>query len=646
MRTHASRRLPALTLAAAATALAVPTRDARACGPEFPPDLLSNRGRSLLDLREGIFADEAVALVPPPSRRYDVVADGAVDPRTESLLEGAFYAAGARAFHAGDLAAAAHAFEAILALPPAARRHRSTFAAYMLGRVRDGDAAIRAYQQVRALTDAGFLDEAGLAASSLGQEARLHYRAGDTATAVRLYAEQAAHGHGDGATSLLIVVRDGIRVDHGAELAASPIGQRLLAAYLYSRRDELTDEQYADLVDRLAALPAVAGADRLAAAVYRAGDWDRAASLVARADDSAIARWVRAKLALRAGDTATAERLLASIADADPAAPDRVSGERTALALAGDRPLDAMAHAWRARATFPEDALHVAERVLTIDELIAFVDALPGDAPAHAPDDVVADDLDDDFVDVDSWWAMTTTDLRLTLARRLMRAGRYAEASPYFTPALRPTALAFATAMTRAARTGDRFVRARALYDASRIARRDGLEILGTSLGPDWAFYDAQFDPSDHGRDPIAPDPWTGAVERARIAASAPSDPHRYHYRFLASTLAEQAAELMPHQSQAFAASLCWSARHIFYRDSERVQRLYARYVDRGPAAVDMDFGQTCPEPEFDRARRFLRPPRAPAPRWPLAVIVALAGVTVVALVRRLRPLGRQVPRP
>ena len=186
-----SERLRPKLLITASLALALATvvapRPAVACGPDFPPSLLLDRGDTLGTLPDGWFLEEVAYLV-QPAHPYPYVADAGPPPADVGTRERALY-------EAGDYAG-------VLALPAAQRRHRSTWAAYMLGRTHGWPEAAASYRQVRALVDAGFADDAGLAASSLGQEARLHLAHGDRVTAVKLYAEQAALGHPDGAPAV------------------------------------------------------------------------------------------------------------------------------------------------------------------------------------------------------------------------------------------------------------------------------------------------------------------------------------------------------------------------------------------------------------------------------------------------------------
>jgi hypothetical protein len=578
--------LAALATVAALATLAAP-RPARACGPDFPVSLLHDRADTLGTLPEGEFLTEVAYLV-EPRRSYP--------------------------YSAQDVAPAGPVRDA-----------------YLRGRDGDGVDAIRAYQQVRALVDAGFEDGAGLALSSLGQEARLHLRRGDDVTSVRLYAEQAALGHPDGATSLLFVVRAIVEGAGERQLLRDPVGQRLLATYLATRGPELDGATAERLWRELAAIPDVAGADQLAVVAYQRGRWARAAAFAERAGDAPRARWVAARLALRAGDRAAADRQLAVATDAFrargacTAVEPRLAGERAALAIADGRMTDALALAWSMRAEHPDDVTYVAERLVTIPELIAFVDRLPG---AGAP---VADHEP---------WILDDDALRALLGRRLMRAGRHLEAAAYLGPAARAPALVFALAMGRAGAVADPIDRARALYQASRVARSDGLEIMGTAHAPDWELYGAQYDRfayEEHGL--VA---GRGLGELARVAASAPARGERYHYRRVAAALALDAAALVPPRSQARAALRCWAARHV-HRD--------------GP----------CAEPDFAGARQVSWTPPPPPPpsdgRWRgpfargygrlwlrrlglLAAGFAAAGLLVLGLTASARRWRRFAPRP
>lgn len=621
-------------------------REVEACGPEFPTSLLSNRPSSMLELPDGVFVIEASKLVPRPTVAYSVREGSQWRPQGGSAQERELYDQGAQAYHNGDHALAQTLFKKLLQLPAEQRLHRSTWAAYMLGRLGSGSQSVNAYAMVRDLVAQGFRDELGLAASSLGQEAREHLNSGDLPRAVALYAQQAAHGHSSGATSLLFLARQAAHRPTSL-LLQDPLGQRLLGVYLYTRRDELTDTQAYALLETLANADTLAGSSALAAAAYREAQWELADRLAVHDPSASLSRWVLAKLALRRGDRARARALLeevrkeqiASPQQCDPRALSRVPGELAIIALAQGRMMDAMKRAWAARHQH-SGALYIAERVLTLAELTAFLQNPP-------PDEIELEA---------NWYnAVSMTSLRDLLGRRLMRAGlrdltannpaqaelHFTQALSYLTESNRVAALVLAGSLQQAADSAAPINKARALYHASSLARSYGMETLGTSQSPDWAVTDGSLD-LDAWRASEPPGTWIHEYEKQRTRASAPASNQRFHYRWLASELAEASADLLPPQSQAFAATLCHSARYIFNRDSHRLEALWKRYVREGPA-VDFasDFGQACPEPDFLGARRY----RPKAPRRPWLEFAAMFALLLAMGLVTHRVRRRSIPR-
>ncbi|MEZ4403558.1 MAG: hypothetical protein R3B06_26275 [Kofleriaceae bacterium] len=700
-----------LLAAAALAALAVTARPADACGPYFAMELLRDRSATIGDLPEGIFDDEAARLVPP----MEVFRPRTTPAPPPGVVEAALYAAGAEAFHrwrgSADPAptAAAEAvrgFRAVLALPGPLRRGLSTSAAYSLARMNVDGRALAWCAEVRRLAEAGYVDPDGLVLACMRME---QARTTDDERAMTLAAERAALDHLGAVEDLYGIVTQTIADADEATLVATPLGQRLLAAYLYARSGELAEETRDRLWRAIDRLPTPSGADRFAAAAYLGGEFDRAERLIAGAGDAAesdVGRWVRGKLAARRGDLDDAARLVCAAADAMPAATacpdfrcgaylprDRARGECAALRLAIDQPVAAMAAAWAVRGRYA-DATYIAERVLTLDELgqfVASVAAARPPAPAAGADATAVDETDAiDETYADSWVDVTPDTLQALYGRRLMRAGRYADALPWLPEEDRAAAEAYAEAITRRDRATRDVDRAAALYDASRIARADGMELLGTEHSPDWALYGGSFD-VDGYRAPYIPEPpspvdpadypdpadlaaaqaafverqaevvqaqaeaatWQAnndryitAAERARVAASAPASPERFHYRFLAADQAEAAADLLPHGTQAFAATLCWSARYIAMRDTDRLERLWERYVAQGPrvdialSGGDLDFGEDCPAPLFAAV--------APEPAPPPVGQLLGAGLAMLGLgmglawwLRRRRPAMR-----
>lgn len=618
--------------------LSVPLRPARACGPDFPPEALREREHTLATLPESDFQFEAMRLVPKPPEAFLVVEgnepagvrDGGGARETE------LYLAGARAFTDGRWDEAREHFEAVLALPAEERRHFSSFAAFMLGRLEQDSPETRPqaeahYAQVREWVGQGFADPLGLAVASLGQEARLHLQDGDDVGALQLYAEQAAHGSTSGAASLLFVARalskDETRLRRALQ---APVGQRLMAAYAWTRgheeiwvgdSDATVHPPLASLLDALAAVPGLAGADRLAATAWREGRFD-VAERFADVERTPLAAWVKAKLALRRGDASAADRWLAEAAEGFPKTENwqtreyeysirpyvDVESERTLLALmrgdfhaAGEHVLQTCA--W-------PDIAYVTERVLEVDEVQRLL-------AQHASGPELQ--CTPEFL----WYSeeplpTLNARLRLLLGRRMLREGRGAEALEYFrgTKWEEPSRQ-YVEALDRA-RSAWRVVdQAQALYAASRLARRDGMELLGTETKPDWAWALGEFEVNEfqveatpaegapRASSVLAPLTFVPDAEQARLNAHAPQHAVRYQYRATAADLAEKAAALVPTRSQAYAALLCHAARYTSRFEPERSQAFWDTYVKKGALLHEpMVFGQSCPEPDFERLRQ------------------------------------------
>lgn len=558
------------------------------------------------------------------------------------------YTLGAIAFKKGDRAAAAAHFRAVLALSPPQRGRFGLAAQYSLARTLladgDTDGASAAYQVVREWALSGIPDPQGLAVASLGEQGRIAWHHGAVPAAVKFYAQQAAHDSSSGAASLLFVARSLLaHRDQLDQALDDPLSQRLLSAYLYTRSNEFgadwplagtqtsDDSAAADSSTTAAPAPGTAkspgidvkaflqivqahglqkfdGADRLAAGAYNAGQYDLAAQLAARSD-TALAAWVRAKLALRAGDQATAASEYAKAAKGFPLDENwagqgdygqyaplqrplcRVQTERGILALARADYVEAMARMYAGASEYWPDAAYVAERVLTVDELKKFVDA---NAPAVARAPAKHGD--------DPTPATPGEQLRGLLARRLVRVGRVAEAIPYFAdPAVRKQAQALVDAH-QDDHAWSSLARAKALFGQARIVRQHGMELMGAELEPDNAQWGGSFEadalPSLKDKELV------GSDEGARVAASAIVPDARYHYRYLAANLAEQAASLVPARSQAYAAMMCSATGWMLDTDAASAQRIYHRYLRNGAyVAWGTNFGQSCPVPDFDTAR-------------------------------------------
>jgi len=697
---------------------------ASACGPDFPELLLDQRAATLGVLPEGVFTDEVSRLVPRPDARFKPVERAewfyTPEPPTRDAVERELlgddyeraeairqrvnakiayaageglpedarrYLAGAVAFEHNDMKGASQRFASVLELAPAERARYGVFAAYMIGRGNAADdraAAEKGFQKVRELVAAGAADPLGLASDSYGEEARLHLDAGEDEAAIALYAQQAALGSRYGQASLLEVARAIVRDPKRLEKSiGAPMTQRLIAVYLMTRSGEFESEpasfdtasapaaasvigNFLDAVEKRG-LDHVEGADRLAALAYRSGRYDLAAKFAAK-DSSGLAAWVRAKLALRAGDANAAALAYAEAAKAFPqtptATPDdedwrapassycRVEGEAGTLALARGEYVTALEHLYAASPTFWMDAAFVAERVLTLDELKHFVDT-------HAAKPVKTPMPDDNVTAAER----SASFLRGLFARRLLRSDRYDDAMTYFDdPELKKKASEYAAAR-RAAESGGRIERAEQWYHAAVIAREDGMELLGYENAPDNGFFGGNFEFGDFGYGPpvegtepasalptLKIDTTPQAGERERVSATAAKPDLRFHYRYVAAGFVSHAADLVPARSQAFAAMLCQATGWILYRNPDVARGYYERYVKDGPYVPWAEnFGTQCEEPDFPAAAKRLHDERvAAAKRFARKAFPYAVGVGVMAIVgaafwwRRRRPRDSQ----
>ena len=209
------------------------------------------------------------------------------------------YVRGLAHFNAGRIEAARAAWESILRLPADQRKYREVWAQFMIGKSRlghDPAKAVAAFQQVRQLVKNGARDPIGLAASSIGWEARAELEQNHEARAVELYFEQSTTGDPTAIQSLQFVCqkafvsKDAARL---AELAKNPLGSRTMTAYalsmggmFLSRPDAATVKAWLAAVEK-AGMDHIVGAERLAWSAYQSGDIAAAQRWVDRAPKDA-----------------------------------------------------------------------------------------------------------------------------------------------------------------------------------------------------------------------------------------------------------------------------------------------------------------------------------------------------------------------
>ncbi len=507
-----------------------------ACGPNFPNRLLLSGDAAVLSAPTAEFKHEIERIVPkepanglagvrsvPPREREDVyeqsvVADiadlrAALGPGCDDLVaryekvrrattlrfadrvvrpapadapmaevpdglpwEFDQYVHGLLEFTAGRVPEARVRWLAIVEAPPAKRHWRAVWAAFMLGKsymTDDPARAIEWFHTTRDLAKGGFADTLGLAASSLGWEAKTELARGGTNAiprAVDLYMEQFASEDPTALMSLrMVAIKAFAMAPADLEAMARHLPtQRVVTAYIVSRGGPFLSwprpvsngftASWLAALERTGAAD-VASADRLAWAAYQAGEFATCERWLKVAPaESPLAEWLNAKLLLRAGKLDEAAAMLAKASRAFPidekwdwfgsgefvTSPSREClGEAGVILLARRQyteALDALL-----RADFWTDGAYVAERVLTVDELRAYVDRAWPAQPAgtrHV----------DGLYPEPSTPAQTAVSIRHLLGRKLARTGRYDEALPYMPPSLKQASLE----LTRQLRDGAR----------------------------------------------------------------------------------------------------------------------------------------------------------------------------------------------
>jgi hypothetical protein len=570
-------------------------------------------------------ADQAKALQAHRHARQKLsgIAKGDAEAAAAEEVPGEFsdYHAGALAMDS-DNEKARSAWEALLLRPAEERKYRSTWAAYMLGKLALGakkyDEAVKRFQETRKLAKDGFADGLGLAAESYGWEALAEMESGHAAQSARLYLTQLSLGDVSAVVSLKYLVPDrdsspysnddpvkvspvvgtAYAVDSTeaalAKAAADPVLRRLVTAHVLavgvgSTWDNDSGVSKPDPSRQARWLAAIAktgvkstpDAEYLGWVAYSMGKYEDAGRWLKLSEGtSAAARWLKAKLARRAGDLKQAATLMAEVVrdlpenenlentlgdDSYPMPPSRsATCDLGMIQLTRGDYLAALdsfltVDMW-------DDAAYVAERVLTTKELLAYV-------VEHFPEVPKPKDPDN-YTEEEAKLHDEATRMRTLLGRRLMREDRYAEARPYLPENQWPNHDRYVAALKAAANEkAAKHERARALFTAAWVARYHGMELMGTEGGADSSSTNGDFispntamerltgqkqkigySDEEEEQDfkpgpaslvvPVSPD------EKKRLAITKLNPEKRYHYRHVAAGLAWKAAGLLPDQSE------------------------------------------------------------------------------------------------
>jgi len=537
---------------------------------------------------------------PPPRPKAEL------PPVPDGLpTEFGLYLRGAAAYHRNRIDEARTAWKTLLELPAEDRRHRSVWAAYMLGRTaldEDPADAERWFLRTRELAGRGFTDALDLARDALGWLGRIALDRDRPARALGHYARQAADGEDRRAIQSLSVAADRLAragPDELAEAAADPVARRAFTAYLIAVPSRLATALDWPRRWREAGEEPLPEATLQARGAYSSGRFDDARRwLEAAPEDDPMALWLRGKLLVREGDLERAAETLRRAAAGLPEDPTGDwrrwgydPGRRQPRVVAREARIEAgLVELSRGRfaqaltlfvqADDREDAVYVAERVLTADELRSWIDR---EAPAF-PEDLSISDFPFE------------TGLRWLLARRLVRQDRIGEAIPYFPPlrfwSSRSTLPALAERLRDALVCGRGEAeadechgadRADGYWQAALLTRFNGPELRGTELGPDWGAYGGMYDFGTTASwfEPRRKFPVLPATdeELQRVARHGVEPSKRWHYRYVAADLAWQAARRLPDGSQRKATILATAGSWLGNRDPGAADRFYKALV-------------------------------------------------------------------
>jgi hypothetical protein len=284
------------------------------------------------------------------------------------------------------------------------------------------------------------------------------------------------------------------------------------------------------------------------------------------------------------------------------------------------------------------DAAYVAERILTLDELGAFIKEHMPAKPVEGGEEGAAYERDYFGSPPDPERA-----LRLLLARRQLREEKFDAALESFRnddfaldeehASLAAVANEYVSAVRGSTSAWTGVARATELFKAAQLAKQFGMELMGYELAPDYAAFKGRV---ELGRlRQLEEGPYVSADEVSRAAANAPPEA-RFHYRGIALDLAKRSADNLPARSHAFAAVLCTSLRWARSNgDGALAKAIYQRYVREGAyVGWSEKFGGRCEAPDFPRATSLLWHTRIHAARvavrpYKIPLIVLVTGTAL-----------------
>ncbi len=519
--------------------------------------------------------------------------------------EFALYTQAALYYHQNKPDEAIATWKALLHLPEKKRRYKSTWASFMIAKTileSDPAEALTWFVYTRKRAFEGCADSLGLASSSYGWEAKAEFRLKHYPRSIELYLAHYASGDDTALASLQWVARSLLNESPQtlAELAQNTMSRQLIMAYLVSFSPDRSQRWYGRIADtadyrkatgrwlqvvETAGLKSLHYANRLAWIAYKTGEYTTAAEWLDKSpENDAIANWIRAKLLLRTGAVDKAAELLATVVKAIPQNKDNyyycprdpnyytrdmhpVRGELAVLQLTQRQYVEALDQLLRGE--YWLDAAYVAEQVLTIQELITYVDRNWPTETAETKE------------------ATTGKKIRHLLARRLVRTNMLKKAAQYFPEKYKSIFKQYVEALGKSSSSNlSKIEKARYLWKAAQTTRHHGLEIMGTELEPDWFLYKGSFSKSPFAERRVKAFKGSKIIqashnERNRQQKHKIKLQKRFHYRYIAAGMAWDAAHDMPDESPETATVLCTAGIWLKGKDPKAADRFYKALVRR-----------------------------------------------------------------
>lgn len=427
------------------------------------------------------------------------------------------------------------------------------------------------------------------------------------------------------------------------ELIADPLSRSVLAAFAASHVESYPTHAERVLVALNcpnATLTPYESA-RLAWTACALGRMDEAATLVGRAPEEPYALWTDSRLRLRKGDL---EGATGSLRKAVPMFTrdetwwlndqsrvwsyhpfEALHNEQGVLLLARSRYVEALELFLTGKSWM--DAAYIAEHVLTLDELLVYYQRCQSEGLHRERTSVfwgneaygeppVGSECDG-ALDSEAEGVPLIERLQSLVGRRMLREGRYNDAPELFPKTWRHLADAYAQHVTKAFAAPDSRQRAFHLVQSAHLLRLWGIELIGFETDPDFAYVGGAFYHENTSWARARTDRWhsfakyvasqydaplsseyatnsTGADdleklfdlvrpsddEQRRLDSDPSKNYSRWHYRFVAADLYEQAIALLPNQSKEKAQALFYCAKVLEKVDSaERLDIYYKALV-------------------------------------------------------------------